>query len=134
MWTYIAIRGETRGRNGGNAGTNMSELNSSPYYNITAGTMQQKGKQQDLFIALTKDCMNIANAYGIKLPTDIMDINLNILQAVTPDTTASMQKDLAKNHQSEIDGLIFEIVCMAKAKNIAVPAYEKVASHFDFKI
>ena len=36
MWTYIAIRGETRGRNGGNAGTNMSELNSSPYYNITA--------------------------------------------------------------------------------------------------
>ena len=63
-----------------------------------------------------------------------MDINVNILQAVTPDTTASMQKDLAKNHQSEIDGLIFEIVRMAKAKNIAVPAYEKVASHFDFKI
>lgn len=104
------------------------------YYNITAGTMQQKGKQQDLFMSLTKDCMNIANAYDIKLPADIMDINLKILQAVTPDTTASMQKDLAKNHQSEIDGLIFEIVRMAKVKNITVPAYEKVALHFGFKI
>lgn len=103
------------------------------YYNINAGVMQQPGEEQNLFISLTKDCMNIANAYGIKLPDNIMDINLKILHAVTPDTTASMQKDLAKAHQSEIDGLIFEIVRMAKAKNIVVPAYEKVATHFGFK-
>lgn len=104
------------------------------YYDVNAGVMQKPGVQQDLFIALTKDCMNIAAAYDINLPDDIMDINMKILQAVTPDTTASMQKDLAKGHQSEMDGLVFEIVRMAKAKNIAVPAYEKVAAHFGFKI
>lgn len=104
------------------------------YYNVNAGIMQQKGKEQDLFIALTKDCMNIANAYGINLPNDIMSINLKILHAVKPDTTASMQKDLAKNHQSEMDGLIFEIVRMAQAKNLTVPAYEKVALHFGFNL
>lgn len=104
------------------------------YYDVNAGVMQKTGVQQDLFIALTKDCMNIAAAYDINLPDDIMDINMKILQAVTPDTTASMQKDLAKGHQSEMDGLVFEIVRMAKAKNIAVPAYEKVAAHFGFKI
>ena len=78
--------------------------------------------------------MAIAEAYNIKLPDDIMDINLKIMYAVTPDTTASMQKDLARGHQSEMDGLIFEIVRMARQKNITVPAYEKVASHFGFKI
>ena len=104
------------------------------YYDVNAGVMQKPGVQQDLFIVLTKDCMNIAAAYDINLPDDIMDINMKILQAVTPDTTASMQKDLAKGHQSEMDGLVFEIVRMAKAKNIAVPAYEKVAAHFGFKI
>lgn len=104
------------------------------YYDINAGAIQQKGKEQDLFIALTKDCMAIAEAYNIKLPDDIMDINLKIMYAVTPDTTASMQKDLARGHQSEMDGLIFEIVRMARQKNITVPAYEKVASHFGFKI
>lgn len=102
------------------------------YFNIPAGIMQQSGKEQDLFIALTKDCINIAKAYNINLPEDIISINLKTLNAMTKDTTASMQKDLAKNSQSELDGLVFEVVRMAKAKNISVPAYEQVAKHFGF--
>lgn len=102
------------------------------YFDIPAGIMQKQGKEQDLFIALTKDCINLAKAYNINLPENIIDINLKTLNAMTPDTTASMQKDLQKGSQSEIDGLIFEVVRMAKAKNIAVPAYELVAKHFGF--
>ena len=94
--------------------------------------MQKQEKEQDLFIALTKDCINLAKAYNINLPENIIDINLKTLNAMTPDTTASMQKDLQKGSQSEIDGLIFEVVRMAKAKNIAVPAYELVAKHVGF--
>lgn len=104
------------------------------YFDIPAGPMQKEGKEQDLFIALIKDCMTIAKAYDINLPEDIIDINLRIINAVTPDTTASMQKDLARHHETEMDGLIFEIVRMAKAKNISVPAYEQVAAHFGFKL
>lgn len=106
------------------------------YFNIPAGPMQQPGQEQDFYIALVQDCRTIAKAYGIHLPDDIIDINLKILHAVTPDTTASMQKDLAKGPgaKTEMDGLIFEIVRMAKAKNISVPAYEEVAAKFGFKI
>jgi 2-dehydropantoate 2-reductase len=102
------------------------------YFDIPAGVMQKPGKEQDLFIALTKDCINLAQAYNINIPTNSIDINLKTLNAMTPDTTASMQKDLQKGSQSEIDGLIFEVVRMAKAKNISVPAYELVAKHFGF--
>lgn len=105
------------------------------YFNISAGPMQQPGQQQDFYLALVEDCKTIAKAYGIHLPDDITDINLKILNALTPDTTASMQKDLAKGPgaKTEMDGLIFEIVRMAKAKGISVPAYEKAAAKFGFK-
>lgn len=102
------------------------------YFDIPAGIMQQPGKQQDLFIALTKDCINVAKAYNINLPEDIISINLKTLNVMTKDTTASMQKDLKKGTKSELDGLVFEVVRMAKAKNISVPAYEQVAKHFGF--
>ena len=65
--------------------------------------MQKQGKEQDLFIALTKDCINLAKAYNINLPENIIDINLKTLNTMTPDTTASMQKDLQKGIKSEID-------------------------------
>lgn len=102
------------------------------YYNISAGAMQQVGEERDLYIALVNDCITIAKAYNINLPDNILEINLNILHAITADTTASMQKDLAKGGNTEMDGLIFEIVRMAKVKNIQVPAYEKVATYFGF--
>ena len=35
---------------------------------------------------------------------------------MTPDTTASMQKDLQKGSQSEIDGLIFEVCSHGKSQ------------------
>mgnify|MGYP006883761249 FL=1 len=38
--------------------------------------MQKPGKEQDLFIALTKDCINLAQAYNINIPTNSIDINL----------------------------------------------------------
>lgn len=78
--------------------------------------MQKPGKEQDLFIALTKDCINLAQAYNINIPTNSIDINLKTLNAMTPDTTASMQKDLQKGSQSEIDGLILKLFAWQKLK------------------
>ena len=102
------------------------------YFDVPASKLQQAGNERDLFIALTKDCINLAKAYDIQLPEDTLDINLKAVANMTPDTTASLQKDLKKGGLSEIDGLIFEVVRLAKAKNLAVPAYELVAKHFGF--
>lgn len=104
------------------------------YFDVPASKLQQTGSERDLFIALTKDCINLAKAYNINLPENTLDINLKAVANMTPDTTASLQKDLKKGGFSEIDGLIFEVVRLAKAKNLAVPAYELVAKHFGFKI
>jgi hypothetical protein len=40
--------------------------------------------------------------------------NLKVLDSSDPDSTASLQKDIAKGHESEIDDLLFNIIRMAE--------------------
>lgn len=102
------------------------------YYDIPAGVMQTAGPERNAFIALVEETIAVAKTIGIVLPEDTRTKNLAILDAVTPDTTASLQKDLKKGGQSEIDGFIFEVVRLAKKAGITVPQYEKIARHFGF--
>lgn len=78
--------------------------------------MQKQGKEQDLFIALTKDCINLAKAYNINLPENIIDINLKTLNAMAPDTTASMQKDLQKVVNQKLMDLFLKLFAWQKQK------------------
>lgn len=104
------------------------------YYDIAAGKMQADGEERDTFKALVKEAVAVAKSQGIQLPEDQVEKNLAILDAVEPDTTASMQKDLKKGGQSEIDGLIFEVVRWAKASGVPVPTYRKIAERFGFSL
>lgn len=104
------------------------------YYDIAASKMQADGKERDTFKALVKEAIAVAKSQDIQLPEDQVEKNLAILDAVEPDTTASMQKDLKKGGQSEIDGLIFEVVRWAKASGVPVPTYRKIAERFGFSL
>ena len=41
-----------------------------------------------------------------------------------------MQKDMAKGHQSEVQGLLFDMITAAEAQGIEVPTYRMVAEKF----
>ncbi|MBR1822997.1 MAG: 2-dehydropantoate 2-reductase, partial [Ruminococcus sp.] len=41
--------------------------------------------------------------------------------------TTSLQRDIAENHPSEIDGLIYEVVRLADRYGVNVPLYKKIA-------
>ena len=47
-----------------------------------------------------------------------------------PDSTASMQKDLARGHESEIQGLLFDMIAAAEEQGIDIPTYRMVAEKF----
>lgn len=55
------------------------------------------------------------------------ETNLQTLDKLTKDTTASMQKDIKKGNKSEIDSLIFEVVRLGQLLNINVANYEEVS-------
>lgn len=104
------------------------------YYDIDAGAAQQEGRVRDTFIALMREIETLAGAMDIVFPVDIVAANLEILGNLLPTVATSMQRDLRQGKESEIDGLVFEVVRMGKRLGVPVPTYEKIACKFGFKL
>jgi len=52
---------------------------------------------------------------------------MNIMNGLAPTARASMHRDISAGRQSEVDGLVFEVVRMGQKYNVPVPTYEKIA-------
>lgn len=102
------------------------------YYDINAGAAQQKGKVRDTFITLMREIDALAQAMQIYFAVDIVETNLKILDNLSPIASTSMQRDLKQGKNSEIDGLIFEVVRLARQYGVHVPTYEMIAGKFGF--
>lgn len=97
------------------------------YYDAMAGDMQKPGKIRDTFAELIGEIDRLAGAMGIHFETNIVKTNLEILDSLTPEASTSMQRDVKKGKESEMDGLIFEVVRMGKKYGVELPTYEKIA-------
>ncbi|MEA4923762.1 MAG: 2-dehydropantoate 2-reductase [Syntrophomonadaceae bacterium] len=100
------------------------------YYDISAGAAQQAGQVRDTFVALIREIKALAQAMDIHFTVDVVETNLKILDSLTPAASTSMQRDLKQNKESEIDGLIFEVVRLGREYGVPVPTYEMIAEHF----
>ncbi len=96
-------------------------------YHVTAGAMQAKGEMQDIYIRLVQEIKALSDAMDASLPEDIVDINMKIMNGLTPDATASMQRDIQEGKPSEVDGLVYEVVRMGKMYDVEVPTYTMIA-------
>ena len=53
-----------------------------------------------------------------------------ILYKLAPESTASLQKDLEKGHNSEVQGLLFDVIQLGEEKGIDMQTYQTVAAKF----
>ena len=67
---------------------------------------------------------------GIDFNTNLVEKNLAILDALLPSASTSMQRDLKAGGESEMDGLLFEVVRLAQKHGVSLPAYTQVAQKF----
>lgn len=104
------------------------------FYDVSAGAMQVPGEIRDCYIECIREIDQLAHAMGIVFPVDVVKENLRILDDLAPDCTASMQKDLKKGAQTEMDGLIFEMVRMGRQYGVPVPNYQRIAARFGYSI
>lgn len=102
------------------------------YYDIEAKEMQDDTSSRKTFIKLCEEISLLGRTLGINLDVDIVTANLKVLSSLTPDTTASMQKDMKAGRKTEIEGLVFEVVKLAKQHDLSLPTYEKIAAHFGY--
>lgn len=100
------------------------------YLHAVAGDFQREGEARELFKTLIREIVTLANAMGITFEEDLVERNLKILSNLPEEATTSMQRDVMEGKQSEIDGLVYEVVRMAKKYGGEVPAYEKAAEKF----
>ena len=104
------------------------------YYDVEAMQMQRSGEIRDMFISLVREIEVLAEVIGIHFNTDIVQTNLEILDDLAPSAVTSMQRDIAQGRESEIDGLIFEVIRTGKRYGLSMPTYERVAEKFGFSV
>ena len=84
------------------------------YLHAVAGDFQREGEARELFKTLIREIVTLANAMGITFEEDLVERNLKILSNLPEEATTSLQRDVMEGKQSEIDGLVYEVVRMAK--------------------
>lgn len=100
------------------------------YFDIPMGPIQHQGTERDTFIGLSRESAELGRHLGIDLGPDPVAHHLAVIDALDPASTASMQKDLKADHQSEIRGLLFDLIDRAHALGIPTPTYDRVALRF----
>ena len=97
------------------------------YHDVPAGDIQKKGEIRDCFIELVSEVCSIGIAMGLEFGPDVVDRNLAILDSLAPSVTTSLQRDIMAGRQSEVDGLIYEVVRLGEKYGVQVPMYKEVA-------
>lgn len=86
------------------------------------------GRPRESFKEMIREIGALAEAMGHPFHKDMVTRNLEVLSTLAPEATTSMQRDVMAGKPSEIDGLVHEVVRLAKEYDVPVPEYEKVAA------
>ena len=100
------------------------------YYDVPMGEVQKPGPVRDTFIGLSRESAALGRKLGIEPKEDLVEYNLKVMDKLDPHSTASMQKDMARGHESEVQGLLFDMIAAAEAQGIDIPTYRMVAEKF----
>jgi 2-dehydropantoate 2-reductase len=100
------------------------------YHNKQAADLQFDGPYRQLFINLLQELKQISDAAGFGLTESFFEDNLRILDSLSADFTASLQKDLWQKKPDERNELIFDMIRLAKKHRVQISNYERIAKFF----
>ena len=100
------------------------------YHDVPMGEVQYEGEVRNTFIGLSTESAEIGRRSGVVFPEDPVAYNLKVIDKLDPHSTASMQKDIARGHESEIQGLLFDMIELGERLGVDMPTYHKVAQKF----
>lgn len=91
---------------------------------------KKAGPIRNTFIGLSQETAELGKKLGIIFKEDLVQYNLKVLDKLAPESTASLQKDLEKGHNSEVQGLLFDVIQLGEEKGIDMQTYQTVAAKF----
>ena len=105
------------------------------YYDLEAKDFQQQGKYRTTVTEMLNEMKTLSKAMKLDIKVDIISESLKIIDKFNPTATASMQRDLKSKGQaqSEMSGLLFDVIKLSKKYNVKMPHYEEIAKKFSNK-
>ena len=97
------------------------------YYNAVAGDLMRDGEMRETFLGLAREVEAIGLAMGLTFDMSLETVSDNVLKGLTETATTSMQRDVMAGGNSEVDGLVHEIVRLGYQYGVSVPNYEKIS-------
>jgi 2-dehydropantoate 2-reductase len=85
------------------------------------GEMREHPLSRRHLIEMVRETAAVAAAHDVGMGDDIVTRVLAVVDAMPPDGTASMQRDIMDGLPSELEAIIGAIVRMGDAKGIATP-------------
>lgn len=98
------------------------------YYDATVGEILDDPKKVEFFMGLSKEIEELGQKMGFIYDFSIPERNLKSMKAITKDGTTSLQKDLKMKKESEIDGLIYEVIRLGEKYGVKMQCYKKLVS------
>jgi 2-dehydropantoate 2-reductase len=102
------------------------------YHDKQASDLQTEGLYRHLFIDLLRELKLISDVAGFGLKESFLQDNLQILDNLSADFTASLQKDLIQKKPDERNELIYDVVRLAEKHRVNIPNYVAIAKHFGY--
>lgn len=87
----------------------------------TIGPVRQNPQSRALLHDVLNEVYNVGIASGVKLPSDVVSRQINYLDTVAPDVTASMEYDLRQGNKLELPWLAGSVVEMGQRLNVPTP-------------
>lgn len=100
------------------------------YHDVPMGALQHEGDERNTFIGLSRESSEMGRRMGVVYAEEPIEYNLKVIDKLDPQSTASMQKDIEKGHESEIQGLLFDMIELGEKLGVEMPTYLKVAEKF----
>ena len=94
--------------------------------NAPAGVIRSDAKWRAQMLSATEEIYALAHARGIKLPPESVVKAMAAVDALPPDATSSMQRDIAAGKPSELESQNGAVVRLARESGVEVPAHELI--------
>ena len=91
---------------------------------VPAGVWRAMTETRALAEKALREVMSVAAARNVTLPDDAFDTVMQRIDALSPDSTASLQRDVLEGKPSELDAQLGAVVRLGKNTGVATPLFE----------
>jgi 2-dehydropantoate 2-reductase len=93
---------------------------------VPIGVWRSMPETRELVTRALREVLAVAAARGIDLGDDAVERTLQRYDAMTPESTSSLQRDVMDARPSEIEAQLGAVVRMATEQNIATPVFDTI--------